>query len=170
MRSRPSSAILPALQKQNDEVLIRRAIELARDSVRTGGGPFGALVVRDGRVLAEGQNRVTVRNDPTAHAEIVAIREACQSLGSFRLEGCTIYASCEPCPMCLAAIYWSRAERLVFACTRGDAARAGFDDERIYREIAGVPDLRKLSTAQLLREEGQSAFTDWSLASERQDY
>jgi tRNA(Arg) A34 adenosine deaminase TadA len=132
---------------------MRRAIELARESVRRGGGPFGAVVARGDELVAEGSNQVTPTNDPTAHAEVVAI-----------------YASCEPCPMCLGSIYWARLERLVFACTREDAARAGFDDELIYRELSLAPDLRRLPTAQLLRNEALSAFADWSLAPDRRDY
>jgi tRNA(Arg) A34 adenosine deaminase TadA len=149
---------------------MRRAIELARDSVRSGGGPFGCLVARGGEVLGEGQNRVTPWNDPTAHAEIVAIREACRRLASYRLEGCTIYASCEPCPMCLGATYWSRAERLVFACTRADAAAAGFDDQRIYEELGLPAAARGLATEQLLRDEALRAFADWAGAEDRRAY
>jgi tRNA(Arg) A34 adenosine deaminase TadA len=149
---------------------MRRAIELARESVRRGGGPFGAVVARGDELVAEGSNQVTPTNDPTAHAEVVAIRAACRKVRDFRLSGCTIYASCEPCPMCLGSIYWARLERLVFACTREDAARAGFDDELIYRELSLAPDLRRLPTAQLLRNEALSAFADWSLAPDRRDY
>ena len=149
---------------------MRRAIELARASVRRGGGPFGAVIVRDGAVLAEGSNEVTNANDPTAHAEIGAIRAACRKLGDFRLGGCTLYSSCEPCPMCLGSIYWSRLDRLVFACTREDAARAGFDDELIYRELSLSPDLRRLPTAQMLRDEALDAFKDWSLTPDKREY
>src|SRR5437588_5334887 len=112
------------------------AIELAVENVRRGGGPFGALVVKDGVVIAIGTNQVTRTNDPTAHAEIVAIREACRVLGDFQLSGCEVYTSCEPCPMCLGAIYWARPERVFFAATHQEAAAAGFDDSFIYRQIA----------------------------------
>lgn len=149
---------------------MRRAVELARDSVRRGGGPFGAVIVKDGAVIAEGSNQVTSSNDPTAHAEVVAIRAACQALGDFSLIDCTIYSSCEPCPMCLGSIYWARLARLVFACTREDAARAGFDDELIYRELSLAPDLRRLPTSQLLRDEALAAFGDWSLTPDRREY
>jgi tRNA(Arg) A34 adenosine deaminase TadA len=154
----------------DDEELLRRAIELARESVRNGGGPFGALVARDGRIVAEGANAVTRSNDPTAHAEVVAIRRACAALGDFRLSGCTVYASCEPCPMCLGAILWSRAERLIFACGRADAAAAGFDDERIYRELARPVERRELATLQILRAEGLAAFDAWRAAPDRVEY
>ncbi len=153
-----------------DTALMRRAIALARESVASGGGPFGAVVARDGRIVAEGCNRVTVWNDPTAHAEVVAIREACRALASFQLEGCTIYSSCEPCPMCLGALYWARPARLVFACTRDDAAAAGFDDELIYRELALPIEARRLPISTLLRTEGLAAFTDWRAAASRRDY
>jgi guanine deaminase len=149
---------------------MRRAIELARDSVRSGGGPFGCVVVRKGQVIGEGQNRVTIWNDPTAHAEIVAIREACKRSKSFQLAGCTIYASCEPCPMCLAAAYGARAERLVFACTRSDAAQAGFDDERIYDELALPSGSRQLATEQMFRDEALAAFKDWANATDKRTY
>lgn len=157
-------------EPQDDSTLMRRAIALARESVASGGGPFGAVVAREGRIVAEGSNRVTVWNDPTAHAEVVAIREACRALASFQLEGCTVYSSCEPCPMCLGALYWSRPARLLFACTRDDAAAAGFDDELIYRELVLPIDSRRLPTSTLLRTEGLAAFTDWRNASTRRDY
>lgn len=149
---------------------MRRAVELARASVRAGGGPFGCVIARDGAVVAEGTNRVTLANDPTAHAEIVAIRAACERLGSFQLEGCTLYSSCEPCPMCLGAICWARPQRLLFACTRHDAALAGFDDELIYSQLSLPLAERKLATTQLLREEGLAAFDDWRAAGGRREY
>ena len=149
---------------------MRRAIELARASVLRGGGPFGAVVARAGVIVAEGSNEVTLAHDPTAHAEIVAIRAACKALNAFALTGCSIYASCEPCPMCLGAIYWSRAERLLFAGTRADAAQAGFDDDLIYREFALPSASRTLSTAQLLRDESLVAFREWSSSPTRRRY
>jgi len=168
-RARPrSSARL--VRSDRYSIHARRAIELARASVRAGGGPFGAVVARAGVVIAEGTNGVTLANDPTAHAEIVAIRGACSKLGDFRLSGCTIYTSCEPCPMCLGAIYWSRAERLVFACSREDAASAGFDDERIYREFGRPIEARELATSRVLRDEALLAFDDWRGAEKRVDY
>lgn len=119
----------------NDARWLARALDLARENVRTGGGPFGAVVVKDGAVVGEGVNRVTDAHDPTAHAEVSAIRDACARLGAFELTGCTVYSSCEPCPMCLGALYWARPDRVVFAASRHDAARAGFDDAFIYDEI-----------------------------------
>ena len=165
-----SHVSLDPQQRLDDRALMRRAIELARSSIQSGGGPFGAVVARDGVIVAEGQNRVTVWNDPTAHAEVVAIRAACKALDSFQLEGCTIYSSCEPCPMCLGALYWARPARLVFACTRVDAAQAGFDDELIYLELPLPVAQRRLPTLAMLRDEGLAAFADWAKASARRDY
>ena len=143
-----------------------RAIELAIDNVKTRqGGPFGAVIVRDGAIIAEGVNLVTGSLDPTAHAEIVAIRKACAHLNSFELKGCDVYTSCEPCPMCLAAIYWSRADRIVYAASRQDAAAAGFDDEFLYEQLALPIDKRSLPVEQLHREEAIAAFDAW-----REDY
>lgn len=141
---------------------MRRAIALSRAQLEgTTGGPFGAVVARDGRIIAEGVNRVTSTNDPTAHAEIVAIRAACTALATFSLAGCTIYASCEPCPMCLAAIYWARLDALVFAAGRADAARIGFDDARIYDEIARPVDSRALPARVLLADEARAVLSAW---------
>ena len=148
-----------------NEFLIR-AIELAIDNVKTRqGGPFGAVIVRDGAIIAEGINLVTGSLDPTAHAEIVAIRKACAHLRSFELRGCDVYTSCEPCPMCLAAIYWSRADRIFFAASRQDAAAAGFDDEFLYEQLALPIEKRSLPIEQLHREEAIAAFDAW-----REDY
>jgi len=142
---------------------MRRAIALSLRNARgTGGGPFGAVVVHKGRVIGSGSNRVTTGCDPTAHAEIVAIRAACRRLRSFSLDGATIYSSCEPCPMCLAAILWARIDRLVFANTRADAARIGFDDAWFYRQVALPPGRRDLPTRRLLRGEAQQAFKAWA--------
>lgn len=139
-----------------------RAIELAVENVQTRrGGPFGAVVVRGDEILGEGTNLVTGSNDPTAHAEVVAIRQACQKVGSFELKGCVVYTSCEPCPMCLAAIYWSRADRIVYAADRQDAAAAGFDDEFLYRELSLPIGERSLPMEQLHREEAIAAFGAW---------
>jgi len=140
-----------------------RAIELAMENVRAGlGGPFAAVVVKDGRILAEGANRVTSTNDPTAHAEVVAIREACRALGNFQLAGCDIYTTCEPCPMCLGAIYWARPARVFFAATGEDAARFGFDDSLIHGELQRPVAERKIPMKQLMREEALRIFPLWS--------
>jgi len=138
---------------------MRRAIELSRIHMEAGeGGPFGAVVVKDGAILGEGWNRVTTTCDPTAHAEVVAIRAACNHLGTFSLKGCEIYTSCEPCPMCLAAIYWARLDRIWYANTQADAAAIQFDDEWLYREVAlPIPD-RSLPTKGLLRDEALAVF------------
>ena len=138
------------------------AIELSRANVREGkGGPFAAVVVKDGAVLARGTNLVTSTNDPTAHAEIVAIREACRALGSFQLEGCDIYTTCEPCPMCLGAIYWARPRAVFFANTQDDAAQIGFDDQFIYDEFSRPHSGRKIPMNQILRDEALTAFREW---------
>lgn len=139
-----------------------RAIQLAMDSVQSsGGGPFGAVIVKDGTIVGEGANSVTSTNDPTAHAEVVAIRKACGKLGSFELLNCDLYTSCEPCPMCLGAIYWTRLARVYFANTTRDAARIGFDDSFIYQEIALPYAQRRIPTTQMMREEALAAFQAW---------
>ncbi len=154
-----------------DARLLREAIRLSRIRMRAGrGGPFGAVVARDGVVVARGWNAVTSSVDPTAHAEIVAIRRACRTLASFSLAGCVLYASCEPCPMCLAAAYWGRIDRLVFAATRDDAARAGFDDAFIYRELPLAPEARSLPTDHLLRAEAMAVFDEWLAKPDRVPY
>jgi guanine deaminase len=141
---------------------LQRAIELAGIGMAQGhGGPFGALVVRADEVLAEGFNQVTGSHDPTAHAEVCAIRAACKALGTFSLSGCEIYSSCEPCPMCLSAIYWARLDRLYFAATRNDAAEIGFDDAFLYTEIALAPDERCLPSVNALREEARHVMLPW---------
>ena len=141
---------------------MKRAILLALENVSTGsGGPFAAVIVKDNRILAEGTNRVTRSNDPTAHAEIVAIREACRVLADFQLSGCRLYTTCEPCPMCLGAIYWARPARIFYAATAADAADAGFDDAFIYDELKIVPADRRIPMAQLLREDALVIFSAW---------
>ncbi len=140
---------------------MREAIGLAERSVREGGGPFGCVVVRRGGVVGRGRNRVTASNDPTAHAEVVAIREACAGLGTFKLSDCELYTSCEPCPMCLGAIYWARLARVYYGNTRADAAAIGFDDDFIYREVPLEPGRRSLAMHPLLRDEAQAAFQAW---------
>lgn len=150
---------------------MREAIAMAVENVRSGrGGPFAALVVREGAVLARGTNRVTTSKDPTAHAEIVAIREACRRLGDFQLAGCDLYTTCEPCPMCMGAIYWARPERVFYASTRQDAAQAGFDDALIYKELTLPPSERRIPTAQLLRGEARRAFEAWAAEEEKVAY
>jgi guanine deaminase len=150
---------------------MRRAIALALENVRSGnGGPFAAIVAKDRRIIAEGTNRVTATNDPTAHAEIVAIREACRVLGDFQLAGCDLYTTCEPCPMCFGAIYWARPQRLFFACTAADAAAAGFDDAFIYEELKKSPDARRIPMLQILREESLEIFSVWKQQEKKTPY
>ncbi len=145
---------------------MRRAIALAIENIRAGGGPFAALVVKDGRVIAEGANRVTATSDPTAHAEIVAIREACRALGNFQLTGCDLYTTCEPCLMCLGAIYWARPARIFYAGRAADAAAAGFDDAFIYDELKKLAAARRIPMTELLRQESLAIFSAWK---EKQD-
>ena len=150
---------------------LRQAIRIATQNVESGeGGPFGAVVVREGRVLATGVNRVTAMNDPTAHAEMVAVREACRILGDFQLTGCEIYCSSEPCPMCLAAIYWARAERIYFAATRVEAAAVGFDDQFIHDEMALDIAGRSIPAQRLLAEEALTPFEHWTALQGRVHY
>lgn len=150
---------------------MREAIQLSIDSMRAGnGGPFGAVIVKDGKIIAKGFNKVTSTNDPTAHAEVVAIREACKALGTFQLAGCEIYTSCEPCPMCLGAIYWARPDKMYFANTKTDAAAIGFDDQFIYEEIELNVDERQLPTEQLLQEEALVAFKEWEQKPDKIEY
>lgn len=148
-----------------------RAIELSIENVRSGqGGPFGAVVVKDGKIIAEGANCVTSTNDPTAHAEIIAIRKACAKLGVFELIDCEVYTSCEPCPMCLGAIYWARLSRVYFASTALDASKAGFDDSLIYREIAKPHSERKIPMIQTMRDEALEAFGAWERQLNKRPY
>ena len=145
-----------------DKNFMKEAIRLAKEGMRNReGGPFGAIVVKDGEIIGRGNNKVAALNDPTAHAEVMAIREACRHLGHFQLEGCTLYTSCEPCPMCLGAIYWARPERVYYACTKEDAAAIGFDDEFIYRELDLPTEDRNIPASRLMREEGLDAFREW---------
>lgn len=147
----------------DDTYFLREAIRLAQEGMTNNlGGPFGAVVVKNGEIIGRGCNQVTSNSDPTAHAEVVAIRDACRNLKDFQLKGCTVYASCEPCPMCLGAIYWARPDRIVFAASHHDAADlAGFDDRFIYQEIALPPSQRQIPMQQLLAEEGKSPFLAW---------
>ncbi|MBQ8736824.1 MAG: nucleoside deaminase [Bacteroidaceae bacterium] len=149
---------------------MRKAIDLALANVKNGGGPFGAVIVKDGDIVATGVNRVTASNDPTAHAEVNAIRAACQALGTFTLEGCDIYSTCEPCPMCLGAIYWAHIDRLYYACNKIDAADAGFDDSFIYKELELPADERRLKAETLIPEEAKRIFEEWKNCEDKKEY
>lgn len=149
---------------------MRRAIALSIENVRRGGGPFGAVIVKDGKIVGEGTNRVTLDNDPTAHAEVSAIRQASQRLGTFNLEGCEIFTSCEPCPMCLGAIYWAHLDRIYFGNTRYDAARIGFDDEFLYRELTLEQKDRSKVMTELLPDEACKAFDMWADKEDKVEY
>ena len=160
------------MKTDKDQYFMQRAIELAEKGMNSGaGGPFGAVVVNSaGEIVGEGHNQVTTSNDPTAHAEVVAIRNACKNLNDFQLEGCTIYTSCEPCPMCLGAIYWARPARIIFGCSRQDAADIGFDDDFIYREINVDFPERKIATSQLLQQQAIQVFRKWQEKEDRVEY
>ena len=147
-----------------------RAIELSISSVNGTGGPFGCVIVKDDKIIAEGLNKVTFSNDPTAHAEIVAIREACKKLNTFNLSGCDLYASCEPCPMCLSAIYWSHVDNIFYANTREDAKKINFDDSLIYSEISKKNEDRKIPIKQMLRDEALKAFEIWNKKTDKIEY
>ncbi len=156
---------------EKDEEFMRQAIGLARRGMEANdGGPFGCVIVKDGKIVGRGNNRVTSTNDPTAHAEVVAIRDACSSLKTFQLDGCRIYTSCEPCPMCLGAIYWARPSAIFFAGTRIDAAEAGFDDDHIYSEISKPNDSRQFRMTNLLRDEANDVFREWKLKPDKTEY
>ena len=153
------------------EGFMREAIRLSIENMRAGnGGPFGAVVVKDGKIIARGFNQVTSSNDPTAHAEVVAIREACKVLNSFQLDDCEIYTSCEPCPMCLGAIYWARPFKMYYANTKKDAANIGFDDQFIYEELDLPLDKRQLAAEQLLQDEAIVAFKEWEEKTNKIEY
>lgn len=147
------------------------AIRLSQKNIRDGkGGPFACVIVKDGKIVARGTNLVTSTNDPTAHAEVVAIREACKTLGTFQLNGCEVYTTCEPCPMCLGAIYWARPDRIFFANSREDAAKIGFDDLFLYEELPRKISERKIPTQQLMREEALAAFREWEQKQDKTHY
>ncbi|HBR96444.1 MAG TPA: tRNA-specific adenosine deaminase [Gammaproteobacteria bacterium] len=147
---------------KQDQAMMQAAIDISIEKMQAGfGGPFGAVIVKDGKIVSRGFNQVTTSNDPTAHAEVVAIREACKALDTFELSGCEIYTSCEPCPMCLSAIYWARLDRIWYGNTRQQAADIGFDDEFLYREVGTPIADRKIPTQQLLGEEAIKAFIAW---------
>ena len=155
----------------DDETFMRHAAELSRTTMEGGrGGPFGAVIVRDGKVIAEGANEVTSSNDPTAHAEVVAIRRACAAVEDFSLAGATIYSSCEPCPMCLSAIYWARLDRLVYANTRDQAAAIGFDDAFLYDEVPKAPLERQMPTRHLPSPEAEATFQAWAKKIDKVSY
>ncbi|MBT6177147.1 MAG: nucleoside deaminase [Deltaproteobacteria bacterium] len=146
----------------DDSKYLAEAIRLAQEGASSNrGGPFGAIIVKDGKIIGKGNNGVTSTNDPTAHAEVTAIRHACKEIADFQLDGTTIYSSCEPCPMCLAAIYWARIERVVYACTRDDAADIGFDDAHIYNELPLSNEERSIRIETMMRDEGLEAFKAW---------
>jgi guanine deaminase len=162
---------MPADNPAASRDLMRRAIALALDNVCSGGGgPFGTVIAKDGRIVAEGVNRVTATDDPTAHAEIVAIRAACCALRSFQLAGCDLYTTCEPCPMCIGAIYWARPARVFYAGTAADAAAAGFDDAFIYEELKRPHESRRIRMSQLLREESLQIFSAWKAQDNKIEY
>ena len=149
---------------------MKKAIVLALENIHSGGGPFAAVIVKEGRIIAEGTNRVTSTNDPTAHAEVVAIREACLVLADFQLTGCDLYTTCEPCPMCFGAIYWARPARIFFAATAADAAAAGFDDAFIYDELKITPAGRRIPMAQILRDDSLAIFSAWKQQENKTPY
>jgi tRNA(Arg) A34 adenosine deaminase TadA len=149
---------------------MRKAIALSIENIKNGGGPFGAVIVKDGKIIATGVNRVTANTDPTAHAEVNAIRKASKKLGTFDLAGCDIYTSCEPCPMCLGAVYWAHIDKMYYGNTKADAKNIGFDDSFIYDEIELKPENRKLESTQLLHNESIVAFENWVKAEDKIEY
>lgn len=154
----------------DDRLLLLKAVEIATEGIRNGGGPFGAVVAREGKIIAEAYNQVTLKNDPTAHAEIQAIRQAASFLKSYDLRECTLYSSCEPCPMCLGAIYWAGITKVVYASDRNDAASAGFSDNIIYSEIMLDPSDRKISFIRMAEKEGSKVFKRWNEFEEKTPY
>ena len=153
-----------------NEKFMRKAIALSEKNIKNGGGPFGAVIVKDKKIVATGCNKVTCNNDPTAHAEVNAIRNACKKTGSFSLEDCEIYSSCEPCPMCLSAIYWARISKLYYGNTKKDAAIIGFDDSFIYNELEKKPDKRAIPASQHLEKEAIIAFETWKNKDDKIEY
>ena len=149
---------------------MKRAIELSKKNIETGGGPFGAVVVKDGKIIGEGCNKVTSANDPTAHAEVEAIRLACKNINHFDLTGAVIYTSCEPCPMCLSAIYWARLSTIYFANTKSDAASIQFDDDFIYTEIPKKHSERKINMVQMMHDEALEVFKAWNISDKKINY
>lgn len=157
----PASTPVNTMTNHTDNDWMQHAVQLAIESVASGGGPFGAVIIRDARIIGRGNNQVTRNNDPSAHAEIMAIRDACNTLKSFSLENCTLYSSCEPCPMCLAAIYWARISRVVYAASGADAAKAGFDDTFIANELCLPHDKKSLRIEQCQGDHHLQCFADW---------
>ena len=153
-----------------DKKFMLEAIKVANENIENQGGPFGAVIVKDGEIIASSGNSVTIDNDPTAHAEVNTIRKACKRLGTFNLEGCEIYSSCEPCPMCLSAIYWAHIDKLYYATTKNDAAEIGFDDSFIYHELTLRPEERRLQTEQHDRNEALEPFTIWKNKIDKTEY
>ena len=149
---------------------MQRAIELSIESINSGGGPFGSVIVKDEKIISEGMNRVTVDNDPTSHGEIVAIRNACKKLNTFNLSNCSLYSSCEPCPMCMSAIYWSRIGKVYYANTRDDAKKINFDDSLIYSEIPKKNEDKKILIKQMMRNEALEAFDLWDKKTDKIEY
>ena len=162
--------IMEITMNMNHELLMRQAIKLSIENVKLGGGPFGAVIAKDGKVISTGVNRVTRSNDPTAHAEIDAIRKAAGKMRTFDLSGCEIYTSCEPCPMCLGAIYWAHLDKIYYANTKNDAKDIGFDDSFIYDELALNPADRKVVMERLLPDEAIRAFEDWKNKEDKIEY
>lgn len=157
-------------QKDTQSKYMKKAILWAKKSVVKGGGPFGAVIVKDGNIIAQGHNCVTLNNDPTAHAEVTVIRKACKKLNTFDLSGCEIYTSCEPCPMCLAAIYWARINRIYYGCTKSDAGDIGFDDSFIYDQIDLKPEKRSIPATNILQKEALEAFKMWNEKDDKVEY
>ncbi|GAA0741355.1 nucleoside deaminase [Gaetbulibacter jejuensis] len=156
---------------EQDKLFMKRAIAMADKGMSSNaGGPFGCVIVKDGTIIAEGHNCVTSTNDPTAHAEVVAIRKACEALGSFQLDDCIVYTSCEPCPMCLGAIYWARPKKVYYACNKVDAANIGFDDQFIYEEIDKPITVRSIPFEQMLQDEGVTVFNKWAGKGDKTEY
>jgi len=149
---------------------MKRAIELSVESIKKGGGPFGCIIIKNGEIISEGSNKVTLTNDPTAHGEIVAIRNACKKINNFNLSGCELYSTCEPCPMCLSAIYWARIEKIYYANTREDAKKIDFDDSLIYSELQKNINKRKIPMIQMMRNEALKAFELWDKKKDKVKY
>ena len=153
-----------------DKKFMRKAIAISKKSIENGGGPFGAVIVKDGKIVASSNNKVTLNNDPTAHAEVMAIRKACKKLNTFDLSGCTLYASCEPCPMCLSAMYWAHIDKYFYANQKEDAKAIDFDDNFIYEELDKTPDKRNMPRTQILRDEALEAFEIWKNKVDKIEY
>jgi guanine deaminase len=158
------------MEDNKKEYYMQLAIDLSDESVKKGGGPFGAVIVKDGEIVAKSHNQVTLNNDPTAHAEVMAIREACQKLGTFDLSGCELYASCEPCPMCLSSMYWAHIDKYYYANQKEDAKAIDFDDQFIYDEIAKAPEYRSMPRVQMLRDKALKVFKKWEEKTDKTEY